>query len=321
MCISCGGDPAVPISLAGSSTEAACTCPDRHYGGFNSSSALDDGAHMACTDCGDPAAIGPSPVPWVPPGCECLGIDRTLELLESVPSKHSIEDFGPFYGSYCAAWEDGKCSDDPPDESPSSLFPYRNGPDHICGDLQGCDDLWPSYDFTADQAWCCAAWCYVDRATCTDEVAAAHGLQVLPSWLNVEGLYYSYEVCKDDQNGPANVPFDVRYAYLKADASYATYTVATCPYVAGAGPLVVSEDKHVTGEEACQGKGLTEEQCVEVGCCQWDSDTSACHSGIGTDKCMSPWNACACQPGFFGDFDDADPPVFTCAVRRARACA
>ena len=34
-----------------------------------------------------------------PEGCECIGRERTLELLRTVPTKHSIETFGEGFGS------------------------------------------------------------------------------------------------------------------------------------------------------------------------------------------------------------------------------
>ena len=289
-------------------------CAPEHYGGFNTSDADLANHAMTCTTCGADA-VGPSLVPAVPVGCECLGKDRVLALLETVPSKHDVASFGDTYGSYCAAWEDGACS-------PDNAGPFSAGPKHTCGTLTGCSDLWATdYDFSLNQPWCCDSWCYVDVATCTEEVQEEYGITASPSWLNVPGLYYSYGACKDDQSGPANMPFDVRFAYLKADASYATYTAATCPYIADPAPLEVDDDKHVNGEEACENKGLTEAQCGLVGCCQWSSTVSECHSDVGTNKCLSNKNSCKCKPGHFGVFDAADATGLTCEVSVASLLA
>ena len=152
-----------------------------------------------------------------PPGCECIGRTKTLELLASVPSKHSVSKFGRDYGSYCAAWEDGACSSGT----------HTVGPLHSCGTLAGCDELWPSYDFDADQSWCCDSWCYVNQTTCTADIQKKYGLKVEKSWLNVTDLFYSYEVCQDDQTAPKNVDYE---RSKPIDKSYAHFTRETCPY-------------------------------------------------------------------------------------------
>merc|ERR1719272_2486126 len=36
------------------------------------------------------------------------------------------------------------------------------------------------------------------------------------------------------------------------------------------------------GEAMCEGKGYTEDQCSEVGCCQWDEE---CWSAVGSGSC------------------------------------
>ena len=42
------------------------------------------------------------------------------------------------------------------------------------------------------QLWCCDSWCYVDPNTCTEKLQIEYDIEVLPSWLDVEGLAYSY---------------------------------------------------------------------------------------------------------------------------------
>ena len=66
--------------------------------------------------------------------------------------------FGASYGSFCAAWEDGKCGADN-DETGG----------HSCGSSKTCSDMWPTFNFNINQPWCCDSWCYVNRTTCTDE--------------------------------------------------------------------------------------------------------------------------------------------------------
>jgi len=37
------------------------------------------------------------------------------------------------------------------------------------------------------------------------------------------------------------------------------------------------------GEDACEGRGFNQQQCLAVGCCQWDNDM--CWSNVGTKDC------------------------------------
>jgi hypothetical protein len=73
---------------------------------------------------------------------------QALELLKGKETKHSVTTFGEDYGSYCAAWEDGACSDS------IDYSKCINGPGHTCGTKKGCHDLWPDYNFNQDQTWC-----------------------------------------------------------------------------------------------------------------------------------------------------------------------
>ena len=94
-----------------------------------------------------------------PPGCECIGKIKTLELLGSLVN-WNVEAFGENYGTYCAAWKDGECS--------SGSHPQ--GPLHSCRTHQGCEELFPSLNFDQDQSWCCYSWCFVNATTCTEEI-------------------------------------------------------------------------------------------------------------------------------------------------------
>ena len=88
------------------------------------------------------------------PGSDPTACAQTLELLRSKPSKHPVPDFGEDssfgedYGSYCAAWEDGACSES------LDLKKCTNGPGHTCGSKKGCHELWDGYNFNQDQLWC-----------------------------------------------------------------------------------------------------------------------------------------------------------------------
>jgi uncharacterized ParB-like nuclease family protein len=147
-----------------------------------------------------------------------------LELLLSKPSKHSVLSFGEDYGSYCAAWEDGACSES------LDLKKCTNGPGHTCGSKKGCHELWDGYNFNQDQLWCCDSWCYVNATTCTAN--ADLGIDVLESWLDIPGLYYSYGACEDDQTFPKATKEDLYNEDNDAVtlSSYASYTAETCPY-------------------------------------------------------------------------------------------
>ena len=89
--------------------------------------------------------------------------------------------------------------------------------------------MWPSYNFNADQAWCCDSWCYVNATTCNATAASytKYKLDVKPSWLNVPGLYFSYGACQDDQSYPKAMSYTAA-----KNGSYAHYTAATCPFKA-----------------------------------------------------------------------------------------
>ena len=80
----------------------------------------------------------------------------------------TVEQLGEDFGSYCAAWEDGACSS-------TSCLNATGGPGHKCGTLKECTALWPSdsngvVNYDQSQPWCCDAWCYVDKTTCTDAI-------------------------------------------------------------------------------------------------------------------------------------------------------
>lgn len=87
--------------------------------------------------------------------------------------------------------------------------------------------MWSTYNFNADQAWCCDSWCYVDPVTCNSIKAdqKKYKTTAKASWLNVPGLYYSYDACQDDQTAPAAMSYTVA-----KNGSYATYTGTSCPF-------------------------------------------------------------------------------------------
>ena len=41
------------------------------------------------------------------------------------------------------------------------------------------------------------------------------------------------------------------------------------------------------GEEACEGRGFNQQQCLDVGCCYWEEGgaDAGCWSGVGQDSC------------------------------------
>ena len=93
--------------------------------------------------------------------------------------------------------------------------------------------MWEAdYDFSKDQKWCCDSWCYVNPATCTQQIANQYGFTVNPSWLDIEGLWYSYGVCESDQSfpqDPKGSPYD-HTNHAVTLTSTAAYTESTCPY-------------------------------------------------------------------------------------------
>merc|ERR1712238_596012 len=53
---------------------------------------------------------------------------------------------------------------------------------------------------------------------------------------------------------------------------------------------VPSKSRDLTGEEACEGRGLTETQCNSLGndnyyCCYWNNIFDTCHSNFGEEIC------------------------------------
>jgi len=58
------------------------------------------------------------------------------------------------------------------------------------------------------------------------------------------------------------------------------------------------DDDGLNGEEACENKGFSQNECAAVGCCQWDD--GECWSAVGTDTCEGS------GPGDDDDDDDDD---------------
>lgn len=159
-------------------------------------------------------------------GCECIGDNSGL-------GEEELALRGEDYGKWCAAWDDGKCTDE------SAIIPDSRHTVHTCkGTLEqertGCDALWGQrWNFSAPQTWCCSAWCYVDINTCTPELQERHGIKVAQSWVS-ENIYYSYEACFDSiirPTAPSHGPLD-----------YAQYNKDTCPYSKGVPGFVYKQE-------------------------------------------------------------------------------
>jgi len=160
-------------------------------------------------------------------GCNCEKLKNASMISRHVPV-HSLQD--------------GKCA----------AAAATIGPNHQCGTLKRCDELWPSYNFNTDQTWCCDSWCYVNATTC-NATAASHTkykLTVAPSWLNVPGLYYSYDACQDDQSFPEAMSYTVA-----KNGSYAHYTAATCPFKAMATGCECTGDNTNLGADNIKNHG------------------------------------------------------------------
>ena len=170
---------------------------------------------------------------------------------------------GADYGSFCAAWEDGV-------GHPTADLPNPDG-HHSCGTLSTCDGLWSSYNYNADQAWCCSAWCYVNASTCD---ATAHGIDVARSWATTAEIYYSYGAC--------------------SDAQYTAYTDDTCPYRS------TMPGCECTGDNAALGAVELAKHGVHYGkyCAAWeDGKCTSCQTSsnmLGKHTCDGT-HAASCE--------------------------
>jgi len=165
-----------------------------------------------------------------PTGCECWNNNDALD--RGSYSEHSSglkwrQFHGADYGKWCASWEDGKTT---PGDS-ATVLSYRNG-SHTS--TNQCYEHWPEtnstkvnyYNWSLSQSWCCDSWCYVDRSTCTDQVAATHGLIVEQSWTGAD-IYFSYGACADWRSRPSkpvNEPNGIA-------ADLSQHSCDKCPYV------------------------------------------------------------------------------------------
>jgi len=165
-----------------------------------------------------------------PTGCECWNNNDALDR-GSYPEQSSVVKWSTFhgadYGKWCASWEDGKTT---PGDS-ATVLSHHNG-SHT-GTKQ-CYEHWPEtnstkanyYNWSLSQSWCCDAWCYIDRSTCTDQVAATHGLIIKQSWTGAD-IYYSYGACADWRSRPtkpANQPNGIA-------ADLSQFSCDKCPFV------------------------------------------------------------------------------------------
>merc|ERR1719478_1367119 len=77
---------------------------------------------------------------------------------------------------------------------------------------------------------------------------------------------------------------------------------------------MIGMDAPPNGEEACEGQGFDETQCLAIPCCQWDADEpdgQGCWSAVGQATCMgSPESDNGPDGSGSGAEGDADgPPV------------
>ena len=56
------------------------------------------------------------------------------------------------------------------------------------------------------------------------------------------------------------------------------------------------------GEEACEGRGFNQQQCLDVGCCYWEEGgaDAGCWSGVGQDSCVNPSSGGGGEPLLVG---------------------
>merc|ERR1712238_342065 len=82
------------------------------------------------------------------------------------------------------------------------------------------------------------------------------------------------------------------YWFNMFEACYSDIGTEICPGTAGSDVPsttpsdVPSKTRDLTGEEACEGRGLTETQCNSLGndnyyCCYWNNIFDTCHSNLG----------------------------------------
>jgi hypothetical protein len=60
--------------------------------------------------------------------------------------------------------------------------------------------------------------------------------------IRIDGLYYSYAVCEDDQSYPkaySGAPYDPLLNDAVKNKSYAAYTAQTCPYTGKSKPWIL----------------------------------------------------------------------------------
>lgn len=178
-----------------------------------------------------------------PAGCECLSKDGVALAFRD----NETQAFGASYGSFCAAWEDGKCGADN-DETGG----------HSCGSSKTCSDMWPTFNFNINQPWCCDSWCYVNRTTCTDEKATEHGITVDKSWTELD-LWFSYDVCPDSYSSPSKYEF-------KEPTNYEQFNMSQCPYV------VTAPGCECTGQNSVLGAGELKFHGANYGkwCAAWE---------------------------------------------------
>ena len=81
-----------------------------------------------------------------------LGLTELEDRIRAVPTEE-LAKHGQNYGMWCAAWEDGMCTEPTPPNG--SMVPNKDQGKHSCkGTMaKNCSTHWPSYDFSVDQSW------------------------------------------------------------------------------------------------------------------------------------------------------------------------
>uniref|UniRef100_A0A7S1MZ60 Uncharacterized protein n=1 Tax=Hemiselmis andersenii TaxID=464988 RepID=A0A7S1MZ60_HEMAN len=208
----------------------------------------------------------------MPTGCECIGKAAIQDAL----GEDNVKKFGEDYGSFCAAFEDGKCT---------NSNPMGMG-QHACGTAEHCATMWPTYDFNTNQAWCCDSWCYVNRTTCTDAKAEEYGITVAKSWTEKE-IWYSYDVCPDSYSKPT------KFEYTPAK-NYEQYNMSQCPYVVTAPGCECTGNNDALGAEEKAKHGTNYGKwCAawEDGMCNSSATKGPMHTCEGSiaQNCSTHW--------------------------------
>ena len=97
----------------------------------------------------------------------------------------------------------------------------------------------------------------------------------------VDGVYTGCPVCAKSTNHGGSTSTTTATTSTKAT----TKTTAKTTTTAKATTTTKSTSTNLTGEKACEGKGLSKTQCQAVGCCTWDD--GQCWSAVRNNLCSS----------------------------------